>query len=229
MGNPLDGNPSLFSAVRLRFYAVFRFVVFCTTMTISTEANQLDSELQLETPLGFVRYFQSGWERSPDKPTWQIGQRTAERWFTYHQNLDASDQTDSLCTLIQQFMPYRFAGSGFYALWMAIVQHLARLSVLQQLPGWLTIFEPANQGIDTIPQSFHAQAVIAYWRNQAEQSTVSDPVRQEFVRLVLPGMSASAYEWIEFVKALDRWFTYMLPNSNFFETVIATYQQQYQT
>jgi hypothetical protein len=197
-------------------------------MTIAIGAKPMGSEAQLETPLGFVRYFQHGREHSPDEPKWQIGAIAAEQWFIYHQNQHAPDQSDLLCALIHVLLPYRFTGSGFYALWMAIVQHLARLPVRQQLSGWQAIFEPAHQGVDSIPSSLHAQTIIAYWRDQAEQSMVSDAMEQEFVRLVIPGMAASTYEWIEFVKALDRWFARVLANSHFFESVIATYKQHHQ-
>jgi hypothetical protein len=174
----------------------------------------------LETPQEYYEYFQgSVLHADPPAPKWAIGLRAAQLWIAYHEH--AEPNTDMLLELVQVLMPYRFAGSGFYALWLTVINSLCALPVIQQARIWQAIFDPANHGERLVPHPERAEAVIQHWKDVAQQSastSVDLSAMEALVKTFGPDL-APAVEWLTLGYTINMWFEACLPEVSFMNLV----------
>jgi hypothetical protein len=173
-----------------------------------------------ETPQDFFKYFQDqALHAEPPSPKWAVGLEAAQLWVAYSEKKEANPEP--LINFIILFMPYRFMGSGFHALWLNFLSTIRTLPVLQQIPIWQAVFATINHGEKPLPHPERAEAVIQHWQKLIQQQNpVIELEDMDALAKVFGPDFVPCQEWFTLIEAIDNWFKPFLSEPSFIDLVL---------
>jgi hypothetical protein len=122
-------------------------------------------------------------------------------------------------------MPYRFAGSGFHALWLDVLSHLCKLHIEQQMVLGNAIFDQTNQGERVLRHLERGKSILQHWNHIAQQSE-TNPLDSnmvfDLVKTFGPHLGPD-YEWISLARTINAWVAAHLAEPSFMNLVIEQY------
>jgi len=153
-----------------------------------------------EEPKDYPEYFKDisarGYATSPE-----CGKaiEAAELWVAHNQS--SIRRPETLRDMIVKLMPYRWAGTIFHDLWEKAVRSISDLPVPEQIALWRAVFDPANHGETSVPQSGKAQAILVQWETLADSPAQASDILTSSFRQDCP----LSREWLALAAGLDIW------------------------
>lgn len=176
-----------------------------------------------ETPQEHYNYFAGCQQMLGPEPHWNAGVYAAELWIAYH--AQPQDADNLLVAIVQTLMPYRWAGSGFHAFWLTMLQHLHQTPILPTSPVWRAVFHPAHHGDRPVPACAVAEWVIQEWQQAVAALPAPTPVGVEALVEALYPHFGHTEEWFGLTTAIGTWFAQGTASPSFLELVVARYNQ----
>ena len=153
-----------------------------------------------EEPQDYLEYFKDIAARGyATSPAWSYALEAAELWVAC--NKSGINRAETLRDMLVRLTPYRWAGTIFNDLWEKAVQSISDLPVREQIALWRTVFDPANHGKNSVPQSSKAQAILVQWETLADL-----PAQAQDLLIASFGRDCPlSREWLALAAGVDLW------------------------
>jgi hypothetical protein len=175
-----------------------------------------------ESPQDYCDYFQGlVLHDQPPQSKWEFGLQASQLWRAYWDQGGGPQNNHILISIVKILMPVRGRGSGLLDLWQRILRHVAKMSVGEQSPIWLEVFDVVNQGEDPIKHNETAVHILQKWIALESGAEVAEISKQTMINMAdkIYMYTFSGYDWIAFTVAISEWFKNYIAEPSFYDLV----------